>query len=100
MMMAESAAGMPANRSAGGTGLLRDMAMDPFHRIGRAERQCAGEHLIERDAERIEVAAGIDRAVHPSGLFGGHVGERAGDGLGRLGRLALARQTRGDAETR
>ena len=33
------------------------------------------------------------------GLLGSHVGERAGDRLGRLGRLSLARQARGDAET-
>ena len=79
--------------------LSRDMAVDPLHGIGRGERQGAREHLVERDAERIEVAAGIDRAVHPSGLFGRHVGERAGDGLGRRGRLPLARQARGDAET-
>ena len=59
-----------------------------------------GEHLVERDAERVEIAAGIDRAVHAPGLFGRHVGERAGDDLGRLGRLALARQARGDAEAR
>ena len=78
--------------------LSGDVAVDPFHRIGRAERQAAGEHLIERDAERIEVAAGVDRAVHPPGLFGRHVGQRAGDDLRRLGRLTLARQTRGDAE--
>ena len=75
-----------------------DMAVHPFHGIGRGERQGAGEHLVKRDAERVEVAAGIDRAVHPSGLFGCHVGERAGDGLGRVGRLALARKARGDAE--
>jgi len=31
-------------------------------------------------------------------LFGGHIGERAGDEFGRLGRLPFARQTRGDAE--
>ncbi len=73
-----------------------DMAMNPFHRIGGAERQTAGEHLIERDAERIEVAAGIDRAVHPPGLLGRHIGERAGDELGRPGRLTLARQMRRD----
>ena len=58
----------------------------------------AGEHPIERDAERIEVAAEVDRAIHSPGLFGRHIGERAGDNLGRLGRLTLARQTRGDAE--
>ena len=78
--------------------LSRDMAMDPFHRIGGAERQTAGEHLVERHAERVEIATRIDRAVHPPGLFGRHIGERAGDDFGRLGRLTLARQTRGDAE--
>ena len=78
--------------------LSGDMAMDPFHRIGGAERQTAGQHLIERDAERVEVAARVDRAVHSPGLFRRHIGERAGDDLGRLGRLTLARQTRGDAE--
>ena len=31
--------------------LPRDMAMDPFHGIGCSERQCAREHLIERDSE-------------------------------------------------
>ena len=38
------------------------------------------------------------RAIHPSGLFGRHVGERSRDELGWLGRLALARQTRSDAK--
>ena len=75
-----------------------DVAVHPLHRIGRGEGQTAGEHLVKRDAERVEIAAGIDRAVHPPGLFGRHVGERSGDDLGRLGRLALARQARGDAE--
>ena len=76
----------------------RDMAVDPLHRIGRGERQRAGQHLIERDAERIEIAARIDRAVHPSGLLGRHIGEGAGDGFGRLERLTFPRQPRGDAE--
>ena len=66
--------------------LSRDVAVHPFHRIGRGERQAAGEHLVEGDAEGVEVAAGIDRAVHPAGLLGRHVGERAGDDLRRLGR--------------
>ena len=74
------------------------MAVDPFDRIGRAERQEAGQHLIEGDAERIEVAARGDRAVHAPGLFRRHIGKRAGYDLRRLGRLTLARQTRGDAE--
>ena len=98
MMMAETGAGTPGSRSAGGTGCRA--IWQCTHSIGSVavNGRAAGEHLVERDAQRIEVAAGIDRAVHPPGLFGGHVGERAGDDLGRLGRLALARQARGDAE--
>jgi len=71
--------------------LSRDVAMNPFHRIGRAERQASGQHLVERDAEGVEVAAGIDRAVHPPRLLGRHIGERPGDDLGRFGGLPLAR---------
>ena len=74
------------------------MAVHPFHRIGRREGQNAREHLVQRDAEGVEIAAGVDRAVHPPGLFGCHVGERTGDGLGRLGRLPLAGQARCDAK--
>ena len=74
------------------------MAVDPLHRIGCGERQRAREHLIERDAERIEIAAQIDRAVHPSGLLGRHIGQRACDGLRRLEPLSFAREPRGDAE--
>ena len=71
--------------------LSGDMAVHPLHRIGRGERQKAREHLVERDAERVEVAAGIDRTIHPSGLFGRHVGECTGDRFRRLGRLSLTR---------
>lgn len=43
-----------------------DMAVHPLHRIGRGERQGAREHLVERDAERIEVAAeSIERFIRP-----------------------------------
>ena len=72
--------------------------MHPFHRIGGGEGQFAGEHLVEGDPQGVEIAAEIDRPVHPAGLFGGHVGERPGDHLRRRRGLALARQTRGDAE--
>jgi len=72
------------------------MAMHPFHRIRSREGQTAGQHLVEGHAEGIEVAAGIVRAVHTAGLFGRHVGERSGDELGRLGRLAFARKPRSD----
>jgi CheY-like chemotaxis protein len=75
-----------------------DMAVDPLHGVGRGERRRAREHLIERDAERMEVAARIDRAVHPPGLLGRHIGQRACGGLGPLERLPFARKPRGDAE--
>ena len=100
MMIAETGAGTSPAAARGRHRLSGDVAVHPLHRIGRRERQAAGQHLVERDAERVEIAAGIDRAVHPPGLLGRHVGERAGDDLGRLGRLALARQARRDAEAR
>ncbi len=37
-----------------------NMAMDPLHRLGCSKRQRASEHLVERDAERVKVAARID----------------------------------------
>ena len=40
--------------------------IDPFHWVGRAEGQRASEHLVKANAERIEIAPRIDRAVHPS----------------------------------
>jgi hypothetical protein len=78
--------------------LPRDMAVHPFHGIGRRERKRAGEHLVERDAERVQVASRIDRTVHATRLLGRHVCERAGDELGQFGRLPLAQKTRGYAK--
>ena len=78
--------------------LAGNMAVHPFHRISGGEGQFARQHLIEGHAQRVEVAAGIDRPVHPPGLFGRHVGERPGDHLRRRRGLALAWQTRGDAK--
>src|SRR5208282_5337097 len=59
------------------------MAVDPLHEIGCRERQHAGKHFVEGDAERIEVAARIDRSVHAAGLLGRHVGKRSANDLGR-----------------
>jgi hypothetical protein len=70
----------------------RDVAVDQFHRVRSGKRQDPGEHSVEGDAERVEVAAGIDRPVHSPCLLGRHVGERSGDRLGRMRRLAFARQ--------
>src|ERR1700738_963327 len=85
MMIWETGAGTFSNRSLGATGFL-------------AIWQCTHSMGSERDTERVEVAAGIDRAVHPSGLFGRHVGERPRNRLGRIGGLPLAGQARGEAE--
>ena len=80
-------------------GLTRDMAMDQLYGIGRREGRRAREHFIEGGAQGVEVAARIDRPVHPPGLFRRHIGERPGDHLRRLGAVLLARQAGGDSET-
>jgi hypothetical protein len=53
------------------------------------QREHAGEHFVQSNAQRVEVAAGIDRPIHAPGLFRGHVGECAGNNFGRRGCLAL-----------
>ncbi len=75
------------------------MAVDPFHGIGGGERQNPGEHFVQGDAKRIEIAAGIDRTIHAAGLFGRDIGQGAGNSLRRRGRLAFARQPRRDAKS-
>ena len=72
--------------------LARNVAVDPLQGIGGGKRQRARKHLVQGDAQRVEIAAGINRAIHAAGLLGRHVGERAGNDLRRRGRLALARQ--------
>ena len=92
--------GRHALESLAGCGRLpRDVTVHPFHRVGSRERQEAGQHLVERDSKRVQVAAGINGAVHSSCLLGRHVGERSRNELGRLWRLALAREARGDAKS-
>jgi hypothetical protein len=66
--------------------------MDPLHGIRGGERQRASDHLVEGDAQRVEIAAGVDRPVHAAGLLRRHIGERPGDHLRRRRRLAFARQ--------
>ena len=72
--------------------LSGDMAVNPLHGIGSRKRKGACQHLVERDPQRVEITTGIDRAVHPAGLFRRHVSESPFEKLGRLGRLALTRQ--------
>ena len=96
IVIAETGAGTCFTRWLGGIG-CRAM-WQCTHSIGSTAVNGSepGQHLVERDAERVEVTASIDRAVHTAGLFGRHVGKRAGDGLWRLRRLPLARQAGSD----
>ncbi len=75
-----------------------DVAVDPLHRVRGREGQRPRQHLVEGNAQRIEIAAGVDGAVHSSGLFGCHVGERSGDHLGRLRSSMLPGQARSNPE--
>src|SRR5208282_1035026 len=54
----------------------------------------------EGDAQGVEIAAGIHRSIHASGLFRSHVRERAGEELGWCRRLPLAEKARGGTKTR
>ncbi len=72
--------------------------MDPLQGIGGSKWQNAREHLVKGHAQRVEIASGIDRPIHPARLFRRHVGQRSGDLLGRLGDLMLAVQAGCDAE--
>ncbi len=67
--------------------LPRDMAVHPLHRIDSGEGQRPCQHLVEGDAQCVEIAAGVHGAVHPASLFRRHVGKRPGDLLRRRGRL-------------
>ena len=72
--------------------------MDPFQRVRGRERERAGQQLVQGDAQGVEIAPGIDRAVHAPGLLRGHVGEGPGKNLRRRGRQALAGEPRRHAE--
>jgi hypothetical protein len=67
-----------------------------FHWIGRRERECPRQHLVEDDAHRVQIAPRIDRPIHPPRLLRRHVRERPGDELRRGRRLTLTWHTRGD----
>ncbi len=78
--------------------LSRDVAMNPVDRVGGREGKLTGERCVKRDAERIEVAAGVDGPVHAPRLLRRHVGERPGNRLGRRRLLMFFRQHRRNAE--
>jgi hypothetical protein len=66
------------------------MAEDPIQGVGRGEGQLTRKHLLQGDAQRIKIAAGISRAIHAAGLLGLHLGEHACNHLERYGRLGVA----------
>jgi hypothetical protein len=76
----------------------REVAVQEIHGVRRRERRGAGQHLVERDAERVEVAAPIERPVHPPGLLRRDIGERPLQRFGARELLGLLREPRGDAE--
>ena len=96
-MMADSGSGT-SRRSAGCYRLTCDVAVDPLQRVGGSKREHARKHLVQGDAQRVEIAAGIHRAIHTPGLFGRHVGKGAGNDFRRRQRLSLARQSGRDAK--
>ena len=67
--------------------------MDPLDGVRCGERQHAGQHLVEDHPEGIKIAARVDRPVHPSGLFGRHIGKRSLYEFRGSGGLTLARQS-------
>src|SRR5580692_5271102 len=77
-----------------------NMTVHPVHRIRSEEGEIPGQHLVKRNAQRVEVTARINGAIHSPGLFGRHVGQGPGDELRGPGGLPLARKRRGYSETR
>ena len=77
---------------------LREMGVHQRGRVGDLEGRDAGQHLVERGAQRVQVAARVDRAVHAAGLLRCHVAQRAGDDVRRRRARLLARQRRSQAE--
>ena len=59
-----------------------------LHRVGRGKRRFAGKHLVESRAERVKIAAVIDRPVEAAGLLRRHVGQRPFEQPGAAGRPA------------
>src|SRR5258706_15877046 len=76
------------------------VAMYPLDWFRCREGQSACQQFVQRHPEGIEIAARIDRTIHPPRLFRCHVRERSRDELGRFRRLALAKQSRGNAKAR
>ena len=75
-----------------------DVEVHHLERIGALVRHDAGQQLVDRDAERVEVGAIVERAVHAPGLLRSDVGERPLEARGRAEAAALAAKLRRDVE--
>ena len=78
--------------------LTCDVAVDPLQRIRGRKREHAREHLVQDNAQGVEITAPIRRSIHAPGLFRRHVLKRAGNKVWRYGRLPLSRQLGRDAK--
>jgi len=86
------------DRSAGGTGCLAMWQCTHSSGFGPMKEGCRS--AARKGSRRvIEVAPRIDGPIHRP-VCSGHVGERPGDELGRLRRLAFAEKPRGDSKPR
>jgi hypothetical protein len=84
---------------AGRDWLSHKVVMNKFDRIGRGEGEPTGQQLIESHSQSVEVTPGIDRPIHPAGLFRRHIGERPSYHLRRLGQAVFTGQARSNSET-
>ena len=94
-MMASKVGGMDGLSSRGAGGWSRTCLEATATGVSPEERRATGDHLEEHDAERVDVAAGVD--ADALGLLGGEVGGRAHDRTG-LGQALLGVDGPGDAE--
>ena len=72
--------------------------MHQLEGIVRAEREHAGDQLVERDSERVEICPPIERTIHASRLLGRHVGQGSFQALAPPGPPILQRQVGGRGE--
>ncbi len=66
---------------AGGARLGGDMVVRPFALIlaSRFKRQAASEQFVKHNAQAVEIAAAVHRALGAGGVFRRHIGRRAAD---------------------
>jgi hypothetical protein len=74
------------------------VAVDQLEQVRRVEGKSSDQHLVHRHAQRVQIGAIIDVAVHPAGLLGRHVRDSTFEQVGMARCLLLAREPGGNAE--